>query len=335
MGFIKKLFFNFGELTRVYALPVTLASCILIWAFAKYNESFTYLNFGLLVLALCCVHLGANLFDDYVDTKKKLKVCGSLENISFDRFALKANLILNRTFSFKEVRFVIFMLFLIATCIGIHFAINVSIYVLIYALIGGVFALFYPIAPKFCLGEIIIGLIYGPLMINGGYLALTGEFNYNLFLCSVAVFFTAIVLLHTDNLMDWEHDIAENKKTLCIISGSKLNAIKWLKIAIFCSYAIVVAAVLLGCFNPKTFYVFLTLPIAVKLPASLNDYINIRDIDFQPRWYYGPFENWKKIKAARIDFFMYRMYLARNYLFFFALFLAIGAITGNCVFSSL
>ena len=36
-------------------------------------------------------------------------------------------------------------------------------------------------------------------------------------------------------------------------------------------------------------------------------------------------KNWKSIKADGEDFFMYRFYLARNFILFFALFATIGA----------
>lgn len=326
MEFIKKIISNFVELTRAYALPVTLASCIVIWAFSHFYIDFSYFNFVLLVFALCCVHLGANLFDDYVDVKSKLKTVNSLSEISFERFTLKADLILKEVFSFKEVEIVISSLFLFAILIGIYFAFTVTPYVLIFALLGAIFALFYPISSKYYLGEIVIGMIYGPLMINGGYLAMTGELNSNVAYVSFAIFFAVVVLLHTDNLMDWEFDVKENKKTLCILSGNKTKAILNLKIIIACAYLIICFGVLNGSLNPNSLYVFLTLPIATKLTESLKDYINIKDVEFIPRWYYGPFENWKKIKENKIDFFMYRMYLGRNFALFFAIFLAVGTI---------
>lgn len=326
MNFLKQSFSNFMELTRAYALPVTFSSCLIIWAFAHYSVNFTYSNFALLVFALCCVHLGANLFDDYVDVKMKLKQCGSLDNISFERVVYKARLILNRTFSLPKVVLIFSALFLIALGVGIYFANNVSYGVLIFAAVGAVLAIFYPISAKFYLSEVIIGLIYGPLVINGGYYALTGGFNYGAFICSVAIFFAVIVLLHTDNIMDWEHDIKENKKTLPILYKDKVRAIALLKALIFWSYAVIVIAVALQILNPKSLYVFLTLPIAVKLPDSMDDYIKIKDVKFVPRWYWGPFENWKKIQEARIDFFMFRMYLARNFVLLFSLFLAVGTV---------
>ena len=97
---------------------------------------------------------------------------------------------------------------------------------------------------------------------------------------------------------------------------------KWMMIL---SYYIVVFGVLMGMFNPYMLLVFLTLPIATKLNESMKDYINIKDIEFKPRWYWGMFENWKEIQEKRIDFFMFRFYLARNFAFFFALFASIGA----------
>ena len=322
MEFIKK----FMELTRAYALLVTFASCFVIYSYAHYNPNFTLTNFILLVFALCCVHLGANLFDDFIDVKLQLKKGASLNEVKFDGFIPKAILIRNGIFSLFQVKLIIFILFFIASLIGLYFIYNNGLAVMLYALIGGILALFYPISPKYRLAEIIIGLIYGPLMIMGGYFALTGEFSINLLWLSVSIFFSTIVLLHTHSIMDWEFDIKNNKKTLALLCKTKEKAIKMLCFLITASYITVLAGILVGIFNPNMLYVFLTLPIATKLIESIKDYINIRNVEFQPKWYLGFFENWNSIKQNKIDFFMYRFYLARNFGFFFALFASIGVI---------
>ena len=317
---------KFAELTRAYALGVTFASILPILAFAQYSEKFNLINFLLLVIALCCVHLGANLFDDYIDVKRKIDKGICLNNIHFNSFVPKARLILNNTFSFKKINIILAALFIIPILVGIYFAFVSGWQVLLFAAIGGILTLLYPCSSKYYCAEIIIGLIYGPLMIMGGYFALTGEFNSSLFLLSWAIFFAVIVLLHTHNLMDWEFDEIEGKKTLCLLSKTKVNAIKVLKGMIFASYFIILFGVLTSNLNPHTLYVFLTLPIATKLQESVNDYINIIDVKFTPRWYYGFFENWKEIEEKNIAFFMYRFYLARNFSLFFALFAAIGTV---------
>ena len=320
MDFILK----FIELTRAYSLGMSLASCFVIFSYAYYSENFTWLNFILLVVAICSIHLGANLFDCYIDVKNKLKEGFSLENMVFSN-ERKARLIKNKTFSFEKVKYYIFNLFLIGTLLGLYFAYVGGWMVLLFALVGGILCIFYPISSKYYCAEIILGLIFGPLAINGGYFALTGDFNSNLFLLSFTIFFTTIILAHTHNIMDWEFDVNNNKNTLAILTGSKKNAIYALKMMIIASYALVIIGVLALHFNPKMLYVLLTLPIATKLIESINDYINIKDVEFKPRWYWGMFENWSTIKEQKIDFFMFRFYLARNFAFFFALFASIGA----------
>lgn len=312
------------ELTRFYSLNITLASCLVIFSYAYYGEKFTFLNFALLVIALCSIHLGANLFDCYIDVRTKLKEGYNYDNMIFPN-EKKARLIRNGTFSLKQVEIIFSILFICAILIGIYFAIFASWKVLLFALLGGILTLIYPISSKYYFSEIILGLIFGPLVIMGGYYALTSDFNSNLFILSFAIFFATIVLAHAHNIMDWEYDINNNKNTLAILLKSKKNAIIAMRWMMITSYYIVAFGVLMGIFNPYMLLVFLTLPIATKLNNSMHDYINIKDVEFKPRWYWGIFENWKEIQAQKIDFFMFRFYLARNFAFFFALFAAIGA----------
>ena len=317
---------NFMELTRFYSLNMTLGACFIIFSYAFYSEKFSIINFLLLIVALSFVHLGANLFDCYIDVKTKLNQGYNFENMHFS-LEKKARLIRNGTYSLNQVKLILTLLFGSALLIGFYFAYTTDWKVLLFALIGALLTLFYPISSKYYMSEIIVGLIFGPLMIMGGYFALCGEFNSNLLLLSMAIFFSTLVLLHTHNIMDWEFDINENKNTLAILCKTKEKAIEILKYMIIFAYLIIVIGVLNLNFNPDMLYVFLTLPIATKLLESIKDYINIKDIKFEPKWYYGFFENWNEIKSQKIDFFMFRFYLARNFALFFALFASIGVVS--------
>lgn len=324
---MKKTILNFLELTRAYSLTVTLASCVVILSYAHYSEFFSWINFIIMTIALFIIHMGANLFDDYIDVKKKLKEGIELNNINFSSFTPKARLITNGTYSLEQVESILKILFTIGILTGVYFTMISGLWVLLFVILGGLLCLFYPVSSKYYLAEIIIGLIYGPLIIMGGYFALCGEFNSNLALFSTAIFFSTIVLLHTHNIMDWEFDIKENKKTLAILCKTKQKAIEALRYMIIAAYAIIVIGVINLNFNPNMLYVFLTLPIATKLLESIKDYINIKNVKFEPKWYLGFFENWKEIKSERIDFFMFRFYLARNFSLFFAIFASIGVVS--------
>ncbi len=321
---IKNKIKNIMELTRFYSLGAILASCLIIYSYAHYSENFSFFNFALLVIALCCLQMGANLFDDYIDIKEKLKTTQNLSDIKFNSLVPKARLIIEGVYSFCSVKKIIIILFLIPTLIGLYFTAISGAKIILFMIVGAILTLFYPKSAKCYLSEIIVGLIFGPLVIMGGYCAITGGFNINLFILSWAIFFSCLVLLHAHSLMDWEFDQKEGKNTLCILSKSKQNAIKILKFFIIASYSIVFLGVIFSRFNPKTLYCFLTLPIAVELLKSMEEYIEIKDVKFVPRWYFGVFENWQKIKENKIDFFMYRFYLARNFGLFFAMFVSIG-----------
>ncbi len=317
---------NFFQLTRAYSLPTTLASCAIILSYAHYSENFSWINFLILTTALCFIHMGANLFDDFIDVTMKLKKGIQLNEIRFNSFTPKARLIIENIYSLKQIKIILFTLFAIGILSGIYFIFIAGWQVLIFMILGGLLSLFYPISSKYYLAEIVIGLIYGPLMIMGGYFALCGEYNSNLLLLSFAIFFSTVVLLHTHNIMDWEFDINENKNTLAILCKTKQKAISMLKYIIIAAYLIIVVGVINLNFNPNMLYVFLTLPIATKLLESIKDYINIKDVKFEPKWYLGFFENWNEIKSEKTDFFMFRFYLARNFSLFFAIFASIGVV---------
>ena len=316
---------NFCELTRAYSLPMIIATLCVILSYAHYSQNFTIFNFILLVIALCVLHLGANLFDDYIDIKNKQKEGFELNNINFAN-ERKAILIRNGVFSLEKVQLILCIMFASVCTIGLYFTIVAGWQILIFALLGAGLILFYPFSAKYYLSEIVVGLAFGPVAIMGGYFALTGGFDSNLLLLSSTIFITTIILLHTHSIMDWEFDIKEGKNTLALLCKTKPRAIVMLKWMIIISYTIIVFGIFNLNFNPNMMYVFLTLPIATKLQKSIKDYINIKDVKFIPRWYYGPFENWDKIKENKIDFFMYRFYLARNFALFFAIFASIGAV---------
>ncbi len=322
MGNIK----NFIELTRGYTLPMTFASLLIILSYANYSLYFTFFDFALLSLALCSVHLGTNLFDDYIDIKSQIKNGVQLQNIIFST-PRKARLILDGTFSLQYVEKTLIILFTFAVLAGVYFIYKQGFVIVIYMLLGGLSSIFYPKSSKYYLAEIIVGLVFGPLMITGGYYALTGQYGGDLLLLSWTIFLTTIVLLHTHNIMDWEFDVKENRRTLALLCKTKQRAIDAQLFIIILAYTIIVLGIINLNFNPHMTYVFLTLPIVVKLQNSIKDYINIKDVEFIPRWYYGPFENWDGIKRNKLDFFMYRFYLARNFAFFFAVFASIGAVT--------
>lgn len=322
---------QFIELTRGYTLLTSAAPWFIAAAAASVSSHFysdvkvklftTFLSF----IAIICIHLAVNLFDDYIDVNKKLKEGIPLDKVKFeDKVRNKAGLIINGTYSLKTVRIILGVLFGTGILAGIYFTALYGWIIPFYAILAGVLSILYPISSKFYSSEIITGLIFGPLLIMGTYTALTGLYLNKLFIMSIAVGLIIVVLLHTHNIMDFDYDKQNGKNTLCTLIGSKKGALAALAVEILTAYLIIIYLAFTKQFSYWILAsIALTLPLSIKLIVSLNDYNNIKDVNFTPKWYLGPMENWSKIKGEHIEYFMYRFYIARNLGFYFCVILAL------------
>ncbi len=325
-----EFFKNFCKLTHAYNLIFTFASCFVMYSFAHYAAGFNSLNFIILVAVLCCIHLGANLYNDYIQVKHQLVSGKKLNEVSFGGFLPKAELILNKTFSIAAVRRIVNGLFVFALALAVSFSVAASSsmsfgwVVIPLFLLGIVLSVLNGVASKHYCAELITGFVFGPLMIAGGYYTLVGGIDPRLLILSFAVMFAVMTVSHVINIMNWEFDINSGKKTLALLTGSKQNAIRLLSVLCAIPYAIVLIGVLSNEFNKTMLFVFLTLPVATKLISSVKEYVQVKNVEFKPRWYWGIFENWKVIKECGVDFFMFRLYLARNYAVMFSIIAAIG-----------
>jgi len=199
---MKKTIKNLFELTRAYSIATVLASCLVVFSYAQFSENFSFLNFIMLTLALCLINMGENLYDDLIDIRNELKKGIKFEDVKFSCFVPKARLILNKEYSIKCAIIILSILFLIPSLIGIYFIYFAGFKIFYFILAGIILTLIYPYSSKLYISEIIVGLIYGPLMIMGGYYALTKDFNESLFVISFAVMFATLTLLHAHSLMD-------------------------------------------------------------------------------------------------------------------------------------
>ena len=141
---------------------------------------------------------------------------------------------------------------------------------------------------------------------------------------SIASGLLTSILLITHSLMDYEYDITTDKKTIPVLIKNKPETINFIGVIILISYILIIYTTI-KYETAKLFLapVILTLPVSYKLIKSLYDYINIKDVQFIPKWYLGVMENWEEIKKNNMAYFMYRFYLARNLASIFNIILAL------------
>ncbi|HIT55974.1 TPA: prenyltransferase [Candidatus Galligastranaerophilus intestinigallinarum] len=322
---------NLKELLRTYSLPMSVAPFILAlccsiktpFVFGILDNSF-FLNAILLLIGIILIHLTGNLFDDYLDVKSALDAGIPLNEINFKN-KKKARLILNKTYSLKTVEIILISMLISAFIIGLYFISQRGFTILSYMIIAVILCSFYPISSKYGLSEIVIGAIFGPLLINASYFALTGQFDPKVFVFSIASGIMTSVLLITHSLMDYEYDVETGKKTLPVLLNNKNLTINFISFLILISYFLLTLTSYRYGVSRLIFIIpiLCTIPVGYKLIMSLYDYIEIKNVQFIPKWYYGFMENFEEIKKEGFAYFMFRFYLARNLGIIFNIVLAI------------
>ena len=304
--------------SRAYTVPISLLNWIVIFVYSlKMNGN---VILGIIALfGVILVHLSTNLIDDYFDYKiliKDEKYINSAQNCKCKY--LKDNLATT-----KDLLTVIIVLLGLAGIIGLFLFFKSGIYVGILALLALIFAVSYQKFSLKGLGEIIIIIMYGPLLYEGIFYVMTSTLSLKIIPLSLACSMITNSILYTHMLMDFDGDETAHKVTLSIKFKTKGRALKFLSIFYIVAYLMIFCLA----FITKNYYYFLTLlviPLIFDLYHSLyifnKDKTNVPKIKF---WHY-PLDNWTKIKDSEDAPFYFRFFYSRNILVFFMFLLSLA-----------
>lgn len=263
-----------GPFLIMSVLPVLLGGVI-----AYQNSQFNGWFLVMVLLGVLLAHSAADLFDDFYDYRTGN--AGSKEHKFHDNPLFKGQI------SIRQVLTAAVLCTIVAAVIGVYLLVEVGLPVL-YLTIGGAFILFFYTAPPFRLnyhglGEIVIFLAFGPMIIFGTFYVITGQLSFEPVLASIApgIFTMNVGLI--SNIFDYEDDLAHDKMSIPVRFGrtTGLNVLIIGNILAYLSilFGVVFQILPLGC-----------LLILLSLPLS------IRAIQWTRR--FQPMEN---IKPARLN----------------------------------
>lgn len=170
------------------------------------------------------------------------------------------------------------------------------------------------------LGELVIGVIFGPLLMIGVYYSACGKVDTGIVFVSIPVGILVLNILFTHSVIDLPADAESNKMTFARVLGSSKANLAASMVFNFLPFAMIVAAVCLGSLSPAYLAVLVMLPRAVWLFRSLVAFSKGQiDVPEKPLWYLGPMSRWDEIRKAGVDWFMMRWFCARNLLSDFCL----------------
>ena len=313
---------------RTTALPQSVMPAILSVCMASQHEGFSLLLGILAVLGVVAGHLGINLFDDYFDYKvKKTDYRNQMQHQGIRARIAKCPYLTSGEATLQQLLVACFVFSGIALLIGGVIYFYRGNMILILAAVTGVLGVSYSGAPLRLsyrgLGEVLIGIMFGPMSMVGVFYAACGVFDRSVLFVSVPVGLLVANIIYTHSIMDYEPDKVVGKMTFAVLLKDKKWMLLCLLLLLVLTFSVLVSGVVSGYLSLYYLLPLLTIPMAVSLYHLMNEFVRNPERSFEPRFWMGPMGNWKNIQAVGIDWFMIRWFLARNLLSFFCLILMI------------
>lgn len=317
---------------RWVSIPQSLMPALTAAAMAGTKAGFSILMSFLAVFGVCMAHLAFNLFDDYFDYKKtKPGLRDTLARAGIRARTGKCSYLVSGEASVKQLHTAAVVFGCLALLPGVYIVLERGLSVIWIVLAAGFLGIFYSAEPLRLsyrgLGELTIGVIFGPLLVMGVYYSASGEFSWSTAVVGIALGILVTNILYTHSVLDYEADRTVNKKTL---AGYIQTARGRLIASILLTYApclIVTAGILLGLLPIwHLVLVVLTLPFAFSLSRSMTKFAANPDEKIERRLWHGPMQKWKAIQNAGLEWFMFRWFLARNLLTLFSLLFIIASL---------
>lgn len=324
MGKISYWFNN----ARHISLPQSLLPAFTAVSLSAVSNDFDWMTAVLCIIGVVFAHLGMNLADDWFDYRAhsvEIRQKHAAEGVRARM--VKYPYLTSGESTTGELLLVTCLFLIIAALCGVGVAMLSGWGILWFVLLGAIIGISYSGAPLRLgfrgLGELVIFLMFGPLLMTGIYYACTGSISPNIMLLSVAVGLLVTNIVYSHSIMDAEHDIKAGKYTMAHLMGSRKNQILLSAMFNTVPYILIAIGVLFGWFDRFYLLTLIIMPVSLWLVKSLNDFVKDRQKEIVTKPWMGPMGDFGKYKAAGIDWFMLRWLTARNIVTFFCLVIVI------------
>lgn len=209
--------------TRPQFFTVTILPIILGTSIAWYHEHHINLAYFLLaLLAGILLHASINVLNDYFD---HLNQTDEVNTTPLTPFAGGSRMIQQALLSPQQTYFYGIILLIVAIVIGCYLIIETDFTLFWIGLVGVLSGYFYSAPPLFLnskrLGEILVGLNFGILMVLGAYYLQTQQINMIVFCISLPISLLVTAILYINEFPDYLADKQVGKNTLVVRLGRK------------------------------------------------------------------------------------------------------------------
>ncbi len=246
---------------RSVILVISFQAALLAGLLALADRRFALLPFALVLVGYLVLHAISNLSNDYFGARRGHDTADS------PRRRYTVHPLLSGAVSSRLLVRGLVGLAVVAVAIGTYFIALRGWLAVGLVAAGGLLLWAYDAAPRALkelgLGEVAAFVVWGPLMIAGGYFAITGRFSGAALLASVPYGFGVMSILVGKHIDQREFDRGKHQWTLPVLLGE--GRARLLNRAIVVGmYAVVVAGVAVHLLTPFTLLVFLAAPRGLR-----------------------------------------------------------------------
>lgn len=307
---------------RPISLPQSLLPALTAVALSIGAAEFNWIAALASVAGVIFLHLGLNLMDDWFDYKEgSAEARAKVANEGFRGRMIKYPYLTSNDATPSQLLKAIAVFMGIAAIMGAVAILARDLKILWWVAAGLVIGVSYSGGPLKLgyrgLGELVIFLMFGPLLMTGAYYAITGAVDWKIGCLSIAVGLLVTNIVYSHSVLDSVPDQKMGKKTMAHLMGSAKGQIVFSALLNTLPYLIVIAGVIFGKMHPAYLAVLLVFPVSMWLVGSLNDFVNNREVPIEPKKWMGPMGDFDKYRKAGIDWFLLRWLTARNIVTFF------------------
>lgn len=247
------------QATRAFSFPASIVPVAVgaVMA-ARSQDPVAWWLVPFVAVASVLMHAGTNLVSDYFDY---------LKGVDRDYTYGSSGVLVQRLLTPLQVLAGGAVMFAIACTIGLLFIAvrGWPIFALgVVGLLGGVFYTARPIGYKyFALGDALVFMLMGPLMVIGSYFVLTGSYSHSVLIASLPVGCLVAAILHANNMRDIQHDREAHVRTVANLLGHHRSRLEYYGL-VGGAYLSVLGMIAGGMVGLWGLLVFATAPLAAK-----------------------------------------------------------------------
>jgi 1,4-dihydroxy-2-naphthoate polyprenyltransferase len=219
------------------------------------------------VIGIVMAHSAADFIDDYFDFKK-----GNLGN-KVQQF--HDSPLIDNKITLNQVLVATAICLVIAFAAGMYVFVNVGMMVFWLVAVGAFIVFFYTSPPIMLnyrgLGETMLFLAFGPMIVVGVYMVLTGLFSPEALIVSLVPGVFTMNIGVVSNTFDYLDDIKSGKRTFSVRFGQQA-AVRLIMIGTLVAYLAIIIGAALQVLPVWTLLVLITIPLSTEAVKHASKY---------------------------------------------------------------